>query len=354
MSNALSTPYLALDLDAFDRNVALLADTIVRHGAKRWRPHVKALRSPALALHLQRAGASGVTCATAREAQAMVAGGIDDVLIATQVVQPADIELVAALNRHASVTVAVDDVRQLKLLASAAESAASRIPVVVEIEVGLKRAGVSPEASVALARLAHASPWIEFRGFMAWEGHATRITDPEEKRQAIAQAVGLLGTAAALARQSGFPVAIVSCGGTGTFEVTSGLDGVTEIQAGGGVFGDLRYREDFEIPVVRALTLWSTVLSRPTPERIVCDAGWKHLAAYPKAPRLLNIPNIAGLNHAAEHLTVALSQASDVPAVGERIEFEIGYADATTFLHRRMLGMRGGRVETSYELVATN
>ena len=95
------SPCLLLDLDVLERNMARMHQAIVTDGGKRWRPHVKALRAPALALRLQAAGADGVTCATVGEAEAMVTAGIDDVLIASQVVGSASIRRLVALNRQA-------------------------------------------------------------------------------------------------------------------------------------------------------------------------------------------------------------------------------------------------------------
>jgi D-serine deaminase-like pyridoxal phosphate-dependent protein len=353
MNHAPATPFLALDLDAFERNVERLVDAIVRRGGKRWRPHVKAIRSPALARRLIAAGAQGVTCATASEAQAMVLGGIDDVLVASQLVQAEDLRSVAALNRRAQVAAAIDCAAHAELLARAAEAEGARVPVLIEVEVGLGRAGVAPGAAVvALARAVQARPALRFAGLMAWEGHATRIADAAARRAAVTAAVGLLTASARQCAEAGLPAGIVSCGGTGTFEVTSTLDGVTELQAGGGVFGDLRYREDFGIALDGALCLWATVVARPTPRRIVCDAGFKSLAVYPKAPRPLGLAGVESLAHAAEHLSIGLKQDAAAPAVGERIAFEIGYADATTFLHRELLGFRGEQKPIRFELHA--
>ncbi|RZJ20191.1 MAG: DSD1 family PLP-dependent enzyme [Haliea sp.] len=347
------TPFLALDMDVFDRNVARLADTIITRGGKRWRPHVKAIRSPTLALLLQAAGACGVTCANVREARAMVTAGITDVLIASQVVQPADLEIVAHLNRHATVTVAVDVASSAALVSAAARAAGTRIPVVVEVEVGLQRAGAPAGAeAIALAQLVHADSCMTFSGFMAWEGHTTRIADPAAKREAIHDAVALLTSTASEAAAAGLPVDIVSCGGTGTFETTALVDGVTEVQAGGGVFGDLQYREDFRVPLERALTLCSTVVARPTPTRIVCDAGFKSLAVYPKAPRVIGIGDVTGLSHSAENLTIRVQHPAERPCVGDRILLEVGYADASTFLHRQIVGLRAGRVQSLHDLIA--
>jgi D-serine deaminase-like pyridoxal phosphate-dependent protein len=347
------TPLLLLDLEAFERNVARMVHAIIVQGGKQWRPHVKAIRSPALACRLLQAGATGVTCSTVDEAQAMVDGGVPDVLVASQVVQPQQLERLAALNRRARVAVALDHPRQLELAAAAARQAQVRLPVLVEVEVGLQRAGTSPgAATLALARQVHAESALALRGLMAWEGHTTRIPDPAAKAAAIRHAIGQLSASAALCREAGLPVEVVSCGGTGTFETTSTLAGVTELQAGGGLFGDLRYREDFGVPLEPALRLCATVLARPTSTRIVCDAGFKALAVYPKPPQPVGLEQVASMAHAAEHLTLHLHAPAERPTIGERIAFDIGYADATTFLHKQIACMRAGNVEGFHALPA--
>lgn len=347
------SPFLALDLDAFERNVRHLADTIVVRGGKHWRPHTKALRSPAVVQRLIAAGAHGVTCATVWEAETMVRSGIGDVLVASQVVAPSGLRKLAALNRTARVIAAVDAPIHLDLLNAAAGEAGVTLPVVIEVDIGLQRAGVAPgPAAVALARAVAGHPRLNFCGLMAWEGQTTRIADPTVKDAAIRASVALLTEAARLCAQAGFPVEIVSCGGTGTYPVTSSIAGVTELQAGGGVFGDLRYRQEFGMPLEPALTLVATVLSRPTSRRIVCDAGWKHHGVHPTQSQAIRVPAAVALAFSAEHLTLDCN--SDVPgfAVGERIGFAVGYADSTVFMHRELIAMRNGVIEDVLPLPA--
>ncbi len=346
-------PCLLLDMAAFERNVSRMAQTIVGAGNKRWRPHVKAIRSPALARHLIAAGARGVTCATVGEAQAMVAAGIDDVLIASNVVTPAALDLLAELNRTARVMVAVDAPAHVQRLAAAARRAGVTIGVLIEVDVGLARSGVAPgDAACELGRRIGAEPALTLRGLMAWEGHATRIADAEGKARAIRDSVARLTQTAQRCVQAGLSIDIVSCGGTGTYETTSMLPGVTELQAGGGVFGDRRYRTEFHIPLQQALALRATVMSRPTPRRIVCDAGWRVMGVYPTAPKAVGLPGVTHIAHAAEHLTIDCEH--DVPglAVGDRIDLEVGYSDATVFLHHAIHGIRDGRVEEVFALPA--
>lgn len=348
-----ATPFLALDLPAFERNVASMAHTIVTQGGKRWRPHTKAIRSPALMQRLIAAGASGVTCATVGEARAMVEYGIRDVLVASPVVAPGALAELAHLNRGARVMAAIDAPEHVALLAAVARQAGVVIPVVIEVDIGLGRAGVQPgESAVALAQMLLFHETLHFCGLMAWEGQTTRIADPTAKQAAIAASVGLLLQSAQSCRAAGVAVDIVSCGGTGTYLHTSTLDGVTELQAGGGVFGDQRYREEFHVPLAPALTLQSTVLSRPAPRRIVCDAGWKYHSLHPTPAQPLGLPGSLRLTWSAEHLTVECDRDMALPRIGDRIELAIGYADATVFMHQEVFAMRHGAIEDVLPLPA--
>jgi D-serine deaminase-like pyridoxal phosphate-dependent protein len=146
-------------------------------------------------------------------------------------------------------------------------------------------------------------------------------------------------------------VDIVSCGGTGTYWISAKLPGVTEVQAGGGVFGDAHYRTNYGIDHECALTILTTVLSRPTPTRIVCDAGWKSMAKIPMLPEPLRVGAVKSVSLSAEHTTVELAEAAAAPRVGEHVEFVAGYSDATVFLHDDLYGARGGRLETIWPIL---
>ncbi|MGE0797487.1 MAG: alanine racemase [Lautropia sp.] len=337
------TPYLALDLDAFEANVARMAGTILGAG-KRWRPHVKAIRSPVLARQLIAAGAHGVTCSSVTAASQMVAAGIGDVLIATEVVGETNWRQLAELNRQARVYCATDSLWHAGQVAAAGRAAGTTIPLLIEIEVGLRRAGVVAAEAPALFAGIETLDGVSAAGVMAWEGHTTTIADPADKARAVAAAVGLLTDAADRCRAAGYPVDIVSCGGTGTYPFSSRIDGVTEIQAGGGVFGDERYRTEFHIDLDTALTLVTTVLSRPTPTRIVCDAGWKATGCHPSQSRPVLPANPTRLAWSAEHLTIECSDPDEISPIrpGDRLTLRLGDADATVFLHRRLWTFRGG------------
>jgi D-serine deaminase-like pyridoxal phosphate-dependent protein len=188
---------------------------------------------------------------------------------------------------------------------------------------------------------------------MGWEGHTVGIKEPGAKREAIGHAVGALVDTAEACRAAGLPVQIVSCGGTGTYTVTSALPGVTEVQAGGGIFGDVYYRESMGVDHPFALTILATVTSRPTPTRIICDAGRKTMSGDSAPPRPLLPP---GSEHtrvglSAEHATIELATPSDTPGVGDKLEFVVGYSDTTVFLHDELVATRDDRVEVVWPIL---
>ncbi|MGQ4274670.1 alanine racemase [Terrihabitans sp. B22-R8] len=350
-TDAIDTPALLIDLDVMARNIGRIANAC-RAGGVDWRPHCKAHKSPDIARLLVQAGAIGITCAKLSEAEMLVDAGIDDILVANQIAGPIKIERLMGLRRRADIAVAVDGRDNVMALAAAAGVAGLSLRVLIEVDTGTKRAGVAPgEAVLDLARFIKSHSSLDLAGVMTWEGHTTRIEDPDEKRAAIEGAVGQLVASAELCRSEGIPIRIVSCGGTGTFEVSPGIPGVTEIQAGGGIFGDVRYRTLYHVPVEYGLTVLSTVTSRPTPTRIITDAGKKSMSTDSGLPLPL-VDNLASAAFSAEHAKIELTAPSETPRVGERIRFVVGYADTSVHLHSELYALRGDRIAAVWPIPA--
>ena len=347
------TPALLIDLDAMDRNIARIAGEAARHGVA-WRPHAKGHKCPAIAHRQLAAGAIGVTCAKLGEAEVMAAAGIRDILVANQVVGPIKARRLAALcaSSGADVIVAVDDEGNARELDAAARERGVRPRVVIEVDVGMGRCGVAPGAPVvALARAVSGCRNLRFAGLMAWEGHAVAVKDPTTRRATVEAAIALLASSAAACRDAGLPVEIVSCGGTGTYLTTAGLPGVTEIQAGGGTLGDAFYRE-LGVPVEPALTLLTQVVSRPTPDRIVVDAGRKAVDPSNRPPVPRALPAFVDITLSAEHGRIRLASPSPEPRVGDRLELEIGYHDQVVHLHEALHAVRDGVVVAIWPVAA--
>lgn len=348
----LDTPALCVDLDAMQRNIDRMARTIIGNG-KNWRPHTKGQKIPAIAHQEIAAGAIGVTCAKLGEAEVMAGAGIRDILIANQIVGREKVTRLANLQPHADVMVAIDSPENAAEISDAARAKGVTIRVLVELNVGLNRAGVQPgEDSLRLSEYAASLPGLRYRGFMAWEAHATTILDQAEKRRVIERDIGRLVASAELGREAGLPVEIVSCGGTGTYWITSTVPGVTEIQAGGGIFNDVHYAEHYGLPGHEfAMTIIATVVSRPTPTRIVVDAGHKTMNGNQGVPRPLGVPSVEKVRLSAEHGTVDLGVPNDTIKVGDKIEFIVGYSDFTTYVHEEMFATRGDVVEQVWPIL---
>src|SRR4051812_7305003 len=347
----LDTPALLLDLDALERNIATMSSTFRAHGLS-WRPHAKAFKCPAIAHRLRKAGAIGVTVAKVSEAEVMAASGIDDILIAHLVVGPAKTRRLAALQRHADVKVTVDHPDHVGPLAAAAREAGVAIGVLVDVDLGMGRCGVSsPEAALALVRQVDRADGLRFDGLMGYEGHTLMIEDPDAKRDAINQAIGRLLETRDFVEQAGFPCRILSAGGTGSYQHTASIPGLTEIQAGGGIFACNYYTQACNVAGhVPALHVLATVISRPSPERAILDIGRKSISDYRVLPVLRDHPDCEVLGLSAEHTTVAVGPESTLK-IGDRVSVTPGYSDFTFVLHDRVIGHRSGRVETVWELL---
>jgi D-serine deaminase-like pyridoxal phosphate-dependent protein len=347
----LDTPALLIDLDVFERNIASMASDIAARGAN-WRPHSKAHKTPAIAHKLIQAGAIGITCAKVGEAEVFVATGIKDILIANQVVGPIKTRRLAALCCQGDVIVAVDNPANVDELDEAARAAGSRPRVVIEVNVGMERCGVAPgAATVELAKRIADKAGLRFAGVMAWEGHSMGIKDSAARQAEIVRACESLVETAEACRAAGMPVEVVSAGGTGTYLTSAGVKGITEVEAGGGIWGDVVYRE-LDANVEQALSLMMQVTSRPNPTRVITDTGRKSLDPSNRMPSVRGLETTGVHSFSAEHCTITLTSPSDCPTIGERLFFDVGYSDQCNHLHEFFFGIRNGIVETVWPIAA--
>ena len=342
---ALDTPALWVDLDALDHNIATMARLTADRGVE-WRPHVKASKSPDLAKRLIAGGALGVTCAKVSEAEVMVDHGVTDILIANEIVGPIKIARLVDLASRATLCVAVDDERNLRDLSAQAVAAGCQLDVLVDINVGANRCGVTPAEALALARLALELPAIHLRGLMGYEGHVMGM-QMEDKEAESARAAEILRQAIEELRAAGIEPGVVSGGGTGNYWIASSLGSLTELQAGGGVLLDQTYADRMRVPGHRqALFLTAQVISTAAPGRAIADAGWKSSGMHVVAPAGLSV---RALN--AEH-TIMDREPDARVAPGDRVTMVPHYSDSTVLLHRHLYAVRNGHVEAVWPIAA--
>ena len=338
---ALDTPALCLDLGVVESNIRRMAGYF-QDGPVRLRPHTKTHKSPVLA-HMQvAAGAIGITCAKLGEAEVMAEAGLKDILIANQIVGAGKIARLVNLAALTEVMVAVDDAANVEELDRAARAAGVTLRILVEVNIGMNRCGVVPGQPVHdLACRVAVAPGLRFEGLMGYEGHTVFIRDPEERRRKTEESLAGLVKSADLVRSAGIPVRIVSSGGTGTCFITGRYPGITELQVGSYITMDAQYREEVGMDFAYGLTVMSTVVSAPTPDRAECDAGLKTITQDFGLPRVIDPPGweLAGLAEEHGHL-----HRLDGPPLrpGDKVEIVPNHGCTTINLHDEYWVIRDG------------
>lgn len=348
----LDTPILCIDLDVMEANIGRMAAYMAARG-KAWRPHAKCHKTPAVAHRQLAAGAIGVTCAKVSEAEVMAAAGIRDILIANMIVGPRKLERVVSLCRAADPIVACDHFAQVEPLSEICRRHGVVCRVMIEVNVGLDRVGIRPgrdccDLAAAISKL----PGLQLVGIMGYEGHLLQVADQDEKRRGINEAMNVLVECRDLMQKSGLPCDIVSAGGTGSYQMTSDCPGITELQAGGGIFADPMYRNKCHVQGLDyALTVLATVVSRPTIDRAILDSGRKTLNPEHHAPLVKDYPDAEAVRLSAEHCELKLGPESRDLKIGDKVELVVGYADFTTVLHDEFHAFRNNRLEAVWPIL---
>ncbi|MEE3235214.1 MAG: alanine racemase [Candidatus Latescibacterota bacterium] len=341
-----STPFLSLDLDILESNISIIKNYLSDRNC-RWRPHCKAHKCPSIA-HLQiKAGAIGITCAKLSEAEIMVANGINNILLANQIVSDEKWLRLASLQKEAEVIVSIDDSEVLDAAQKACQILDVKIPIIIELDIGMGRVGISNlDIVVEIAGQIKLYDRLIFRGIMGYEGHVLDLEPSSAKQNACQKAINTLLKARDLLDRKSIHCEIISAGGTGSYEYTSNIKGITELQAGGGIFMDRKYREEFHVHNLNmALHLQTSVTSRRTGQ-IVTDAGFKAISAYHGEPIVTNWPDLDLKYLSAEHGVWVLNETAELPPLGHQLSLVPGYTDSTTMLHRNFYGFRNGVLES--------
>lgn len=344
------TPALLLDAAGMQRNIERMAD-FYRDGPTKLRPHFKAHKTPEIARRQLAAGSvTGLTCATVNEAEA-VAGFCDDILIANQVIGADKVARVAEIaSRGVDMKVAIDSATGLDQVAKAAQDRGSEVGVVVDINVGMPRCGVAPEDAAELAKRAADAKGIRLCGLMGYEGHAVGIPERDKREHVAKGAMDRLLAAVASLRDAGLPCDIVSAGGTGTYDITGRIEGITEIQAGSYVLMDTAYGK-LDIPFEQAMWVLGTVISRPTPTLCVTDSGHKACTEDHGNPDLRDVEGADLLFLSDEHASIILPPDSKL-AIGDRIMLNPSHIDPTINLHDVFYVLDGEKVVDVWPITA--
>ena len=334
----LETPVPIVDLEIARRNIGRLQHYCDSHEFT-LRPHIKTHKLPLFAHEQCRAGAAGITVQKIGEAEVMAQTGIADILITYNVLGQAKAERLAHLTHFSRVSVAIDNEKALESVAWAADYACGPIGIMIEFESGGNRQGVqTPEQALALARSAVKNSSIQFKGLMTYP---TSSITAEFLREALP-----------LFSKAGIEVPVISGGGTPDAYRTHELAPVNEIRAGTYIYNDRMMIAAGAASLEEcALTISATVVSRPTGDRAVIDAGSKTLSSDLLSPGqgdgyglLPDYPDATLTRLNEEHGVVHLGRAASKPEIGERVRIIPNHVCVVTNLHDRVYLHREGTV----------
>jgi D-serine deaminase-like pyridoxal phosphate-dependent protein len=354
----LETPAVLIDLDVMERNLARMAEYCRRHGLA-LRPHTKTHKIPELAHRQMASGASGITVAKLGEAEVMIQAGLTDVLIAYPIVGREKAARLAALAERASLTVALDSEEAVRDISRSAQERGVRLGLLVELDIGFRRCGVQrPDEAVALARLIHDLPNVDFRGVMFYPGH---FMAPEpERRQLLEDANTRLRRFYDAFERAGLSIGVVSGGSTPTAFISHEFLGVTEIRPGMYIFND---RTMVGLGVARpedcALSILVTVVSTSVSGRAIVDGGSKTFSTdryRAGAGRGFGLvcedPEAEVEALSEEHGHLDISRSSRRYRVGERLRIIPNHVCTVMNLHDEVYGIRGDQVEAVWRVAA--
>ncbi len=272
----LDTPCVVIDLDKVEFNIAAMQKVAADAGIS-LRPHAKTHKIPQLAHKQIQAGAIGITVAKLGEAEVMATAGIQNILIAYPIIGEKKLERLIKLSQQAQITVAVDSYEAAYGISQFAAREKAMISLLIEMDCGFRRVGLQPGQPVlALAQKIVQFPGVRLEGILTFAGHSYDAAD-EAALLAIGIEEGRLAIETAqLLEDHLIPVNVISAGSTPSSRYVAKVPGITDIRPGTYIFGDLMKVEIGAHELADcALTVKVTVISRPSPDRAVVDAGTK-------------------------------------------------------------------------------
>jgi D-serine deaminase-like pyridoxal phosphate-dependent protein len=274
----LPTPQVLIDRSRASANierVQALADA----AGVRLRPHAKTHKSPVVAKWQIDRGAVGICCAKLGEAEVFAAAGVADIRLPYPV-QPFNAPRLAALMERASISIIVDHLDVARGWSDVMQQLGRTLDVLIKVDVGFHRCGIDPEERSAMdfIRAVAAMRGLRLRGLLSHAGHGYHAASEDELSAVAAREAEILTTLRDGASKSGIKLDELSVGATPTLRFSARQKGLTELRPGNYVYFD---RTQVALGAATladcALTVLATVVSKPSPDRIVLDCGSKTL-----------------------------------------------------------------------------
>ena len=351
------TPALVVDRTVLDRNVRDMAERASAVGATLW-PHAKTHKSTEIARAQLAAGAQGITVATVAEAETMAAAGVRDILLAYPPVDSWRLRRIVALAAGTRIVVTVDELATVMSLDNACTEAAVEIGYLWEVDCGNHRCGTPPGAPTAdpVSRAVAASRGARYRGLMTFPGHAYNARDDAELKQIGRSEVDAVRSTERELSRRGIGSPVLSIGSTPTARhITDGAAGM-QLRPGNYVFNDATQVALGVASVADcALTVLTTVISRPNPDRVILDAGSKALSSDHMTSKTEGYGIVCGLPGVKierlyeEH---AIARTDEPLEVGTRVQVIPNHACTAANLHASAFVVENGSLVDTWSVAA--
>lgn len=353
----LDTPVAIIDLDIMERNISEMSE-MARSSNIQLRPHIKTHKVPEIASIQIKAGAKGITCAKLGEAEVMVNSiDIDDVFIANLVVGSQKIERLLKLSEKAKVIVGVDSDDVAQPISDYAIKRGLKIPVFIKIDVGLHRLGVPyGKPALELAQKIDKMKGLKLEGIYTHEGHAYGVTDNSQIKVIALEAGDMMVQTAEMIKKAGIEINTISVGSTPTVRTSLTIKGITEVRPGAYVFNDyFEMRLGIASENDCAFTILSTVISVPSEERAIIDAGTKSYTsdkaqAFGVYGLIKGMPDVKLVRAYEEHGVLNIPKGR--LKVGDRIEVIPNHVCPAVNLYDELVALRKDEVETIWRVSA--
>ena len=352
------TPALLIDAAVLEHNLATLA-RLLAGSPIRYRPHTKTHKSPIIAQMQMAAGAHGVCCAKLGEAQILAAGGCPNILVTSPVVGEQKIGALAILAESTRTSVVVDHPDNVRDLEEAFSRAGLMLDVLIEVDVGQGRCGVrDTDAARRLADLVTSSRALNLVGLQGYQGSIQLEQGYQRRRAATVLAHERLSAFSSDLEDEGYSVDVRTGGGTGTLAIDLALSGLSELQPGSYVFMDTAYESlewsedpDSRPPFNSALSVLATVISRPSAEIAIVDAGLKALSSDGGIPRPLTHEPSTFTFAGDEHGRLDFDGICPLE-LGAKVQLMPSHCDTTVNLYDTYTVTRSQMVEAVWDVAA--
>lgn len=353
------TPALLVDRERLEANIRRYAEGAARAGV-RLRPHIKTHKTLEIAAMQLDAGAGGITAAKLSEAEVFAQTGISDIFIAYPVVGVEKARHAASLARNCHLIVGAESAKGIQQLSEAASEAGTTVYVRIEIDSGLHRTGVVPDAAAALCRLVMDAPGLQLDGIFTFRSTSFSGAESHDPEELGRQEGELMADLAEQLRRAGIPVNEVSVGSTPTGLSAAQVHGVTEVRPGTYVFFDrMTTQKGTSAPEEIALSILATVVSRPAPDIAVIDAGSKTFCG-DVVPEKAGLKGYGVTTDGESGIVVRMNEEHGIvrlapgfaPEVGEKLTFFPNHVCTSVNLSDELVIVRAGVVQDLWRVAA--